>query len=773
MKKKLTTMLAVSILSITSIFAAYPKVALVLSGGGAKGFAQVAAIQEIQELGIPIDFICGTSIGALVGGYIAAGYSADELLYLLRTNDLASMLYTSTSSSYPDTPYVFENNIESNFTIGFNKNGIGDVPGLIGDQEIQEFFSKTLIKESKPLDFKDLEIPFKAVATNATNNEQIVIDSGLVQDAMRASMSLPLVFPPYVLLDGRYTMDGGMNNNFPIDVAERWGADIIIGIDVSSDNLKKEGEYSTLTGALNQVINLVTFTGNIDAESRCDVLLRPVVYDFSVLDMDKEEEILQRGYDEFRAHKDELIALKKRIARTRDLTPYEIEGSYLKRPDPIVKEVKVVDVSGSNENLSLVRVFDKFVGKTLTDTVMKQLDSEIEGFNKINSISTTSYSFTPYDDGDDVNDGILYLYVRDWEDSESQISLNVDANFGLSNDSSNYSWAHTNFELSVLFDDILGTNFDNHVSISVDDSTEIYDTIIYNIISQKNNLLNGSLKFGLATGGLSPVNSSYMKYHISTFAFSAMVDIGAEYRYSNHFRVETGLDYTLSLLSSSTLPTELIDVLTGGESSGEQISYTDPIVSEILFKAGAVYNDKDPTLFSTEGLYAKGAGMLVNTNGEFGYGTEISLRYSKPISDNETLKLNFDFNMNTRNEELMTSYYDIGGYTGMIGYPVSTYRRGYMLAEISYQRSLGKYIFPLYFQTGLKILTYDDYDPSENLYDSGANRFMKSDDSSVNPLDEGDVGVYIGLGAPLGAGTALVGVGVTYKGKTSLVLEFI
>jgi len=96
-----------------------------------------------------------------------------------------------------------------------------------------------------------------------------------------------------------------------------------------------------------------------------------------------------------------------------------------------------------------------------------------------------------------------------------------------------------------------------------------------------------------------------------------------------------------------------------------------------------------------------------------------------------------------------------------------------MLAEISYQRSLGKYIFPLYFQTGLKILTYDDYDPSENLYDSGKNLLMKSDDSSVNPLDEGDVGVYIGLGAPLGAGTALVGVGVTYKGKTSLVLEFI
>jgi NTE family protein len=773
MKKRLASFFTIIVLSTTSLFAAYPKVALVLSGGGARGFAQVSIVEEIQKLGIPIDFICGTSIGALVGGYYAAGYSSEEILTMLDKYDIAGMLYTSTSSSYPETPHVFSNTIEPNYSIGFNREGIGDVPGLVGDQEIQEFFSQTLIKNSKALNFSELPIPFKAVATNATNNKQIVIDSGLVQDAMRSSMSLPLIFPPYVLLDGRYTMDGGLNNNMPIDVAEDWGADIIIAIDVSSKNLKKEGEYSTLTGIIQQTVNLVTFTGNINAEQRCDLVMHPEVSSYSVLDMGKKDEIIQRGYDCVRQNKDELIAIRDRIAKTRELTEYETIGSYSKMSDPIVKEIKIVNVINKNKlPLSLINIFDKFVGKSLTDDVLEDLNTEIESFNKINNITTTSYSFAPYDNGTSENDGILYLYIRDWDSSESNVSLNIDATAGLSNSEANLSWAHANFDVNVFFDDINDTPFDSNLFLSFKDITTVSGDIQYNVIALPNRILNGYMKMVLQAGGISPANSSYMKYHVPSFGFATSILVGSEYQYSNNFRAEVALDYTIASLSDTTLPVTLVQSL-AGESSETQLSYTDPVVSELLLKAGIVYNIKDQSLFSKEGLYVKYAGMLINSNNDIGFGSELSFRYSYPFNDIETFKFNFDLKLNERSEELLSSYYDVGGYSGLIGYPSYTLRRGYTLTDLTYQRYIGKYVFPLYFQAGVKLLTTDDYDPSENLYDDVNKLIMKKSTSDVSLFDEGDFGIYVGLGAPIGIATAVVGLGFTVNQKVSLVLEFI
>jgi NTE family protein len=772
MKKKLVSLLAIISLSVTTIFATYPKVAVVLSGGGARGLSQIAVIKVIQKLGIPIDFICGTSMGALIGGYYAVGYSSDELLKVIDDNDLASMLYTPTTSSYPEIPHVFSKTIEPNYSIGFNKDGIGDVPGILGDQEIQEFFSQTLIKYSTPKDFSELYIPYKAVATNATNNEQIIIDSGLVQDAMRSSMSLPLIFPTYVLLDGRYTMDGGLKNNLPIDVAERWGADIIIAIDVSSKNLKKAGEYSTLTGIIQQTVNLVTFTGNMNAAQRCDLVLRPEVESYSVLDMGKKDEILQRGYDCARLNKDKLLELRERIAQTRALVDYETVGSYSALPDPIVKEIKMIDVINSDKStLSLISIFDKYVGKTLTNAVLEDLNNDLEGFNRINSLSTTSYSFESYNNNTTENYGILYIYIRDWYSNKSNVSLSLGSTTGLSNTATNYSWAHTSFDLNVFFDGINETPFNSNLSLSFNDSLTTTGDIRYNILTKPNMLLSGYMKVALKIGGISPANSSYMKYHVPSFGLSGTICGGVEYQHSNNIRAELALDYTIASLSDSTLPTKLVADLTN--ITTEQISYTDPIVTELVLKAGVVYNLRDLSLFSKDGLYFKYAGMFINTNGDLGFGSELCFRYSYPFSDVDTFKFNFDLNLNMRSEELITSYYDVGGYSGLIGYPGYTLRRGYMLAEITYQRYLGKYVFPLYFQVGLKFLATDDYDPSTNLYDEINKLIIKKDSTMVNPFAVTDYGIFVGVGAPIGIATAVVGLGVTMKGNISLVLEFI
>jgi NTE family protein len=776
MKKKLICFLAIVTLSVTSIFATYPKVALVLSGGGAKGFSEIAVIEEIQKLGIPIDFICGTSMGALVGGYYAAGYSSEEILQMLDEHDLASMLFTSPSSSYPETPHVFSTTIEPTYSIGFNSAGFGDVPGIVGDQKIQEFLSQTLIKNSTPKDFSELFIPFKAVATNATNNEQIIIDSGLIQDSMRSSMSLPLVFPTYVLLDGRYTMDGGLNNNMPIDVAERWGADIIIAIDVTSKDLKQAGEYSTLTGIIQQTMSLVTFTANMNAEQRCDLVMYPEVDSYSVLDMGKKDEILQRGYDCARLNNDKLLEIRDRISRTRNLVDYETVGAYSQLPDPVVKEIKIIDVINSDKSsLSLINIFDKYVGKTLTNGVLKNLNNDLEGFNKINSLSTTSYSFESYKNNKVENNGILYIYIRDWYSSESNISISIESTAGLSNLATNYSWAHTNFAINVFFDDLKDTPFNSNLSLSFHDVTTAAGDIRYNILSEPNKLLSGYMKLALKSGGISPANSTYMEYHVPSFGISGTLSVGSEYQYSNNFRAEIGLDYTVAYLPDTTLPKELVKALNNANTTAEQLSYTNPIVTELLLKAGIVYNLKNQSVLSTDGFYFKYAGMLINnnTNSNIGIGSELSMRYSYPFSEKDTFKANFDLNFNSRSEELIASYYDVGGYRGMIGYPCYTLRRGYLLADLTYQRFLGKYVFPLYFQAGIKFLATDNYYPAENLYDSVNNRIMTADLSSVNPFEIRDYGIFAGLGTPIGIATAVIGVGVTHRGNISLVLEFI
>lgn len=772
MRKKFVALFVILSLSTSSIFAVYPKVALVLSGGGARGLAQVAIVEEIQKMGIPIDFIAGTSIGALVGGYYAAGYSSEEIFTMLNEYDLASMLLASTSNSYPDTPPVFLDRFEPDYSIGFNKDGIGDVPGLVGDQKIQEFLSQTLIKNSASTDFSLLPIPYKAVSVNATTSKQIILDSGILQDSMRSSMSLPLVFPPYVLLDGRYTMDGGLKNNMPIDVAERWGADIIIAVNVSSDNLKKEGEYSTLSGIIQQTINLITFNGDNNAEQRCDIVLNPDVSDYSVLDMVKQDEIIQKGYDCIEQNREKLVELRDRIAETRTLSEYKTVGEYSKIPDPVVKEVKIINVIGEGKtNLSLINIFDKFIGKSLTKEVLNDLNSQIDGFNKINSTTTTSYSFQPYDNNTDENDGILYLYIRDWNTSESNISINLGAKYGISNYSQNSSWTNANLDLNILFDDVNGSDFDNNLYLSLKDVTTISGDVKYNIIATPERLFNGSMQLMLQTGGISPANSSYMKLHLPSNGFLTSLIIGGEYKYSNNFRAELALDYTIAMLNDTLLPEELASKIVGNEN--EQLSYTDSLVSEIIVKAGVVYNLKDISLLSNDGFFVKLTGMYINNNSEIGYGSEFSFRYSHPITNSDTLKLNFALKFNEKNEELISSYYDVGGYLGMIGYPSYTLRRGYMLADLTYQKYLGEFGVPLYLQTGIKLLTAHDYDPSENLYNEETKTIMKMDTSSIDVFSEKDLGVYVGIGSPLGIATAMVGIGVTIKGNVSLVLELI
>ena len=210
-----------------------PKVAVVLAGGGAKGIAHISALKAIEDAGLPVDMVVGTSIGSIVGGMYCTGYSPDTMRQIVRQTDWIKMITdnpdfgkTSINSKIADESYVLRFSLDR--TRLQSRTGRG---GMIHGVNIERFFSYLTRFLPDTLDFCDMPIPFACVGTNAVTGECKVFESGNVPRSMRASMAIPTVFTP-VTIDSAVYVDGFVCDNFPVDVARRMGADIIIGVDL-------------------------------------------------------------------------------------------------------------------------------------------------------------------------------------------------------------------------------------------------------------------------------------------------------------------------------------------------------------------------------------------------------------------------------------------------------------------------------------------------------------------------------------------------------------
>lgn len=217
----------------TDTIASRPKIAVVLAGGGAKGVAHVAALKAIEEAGIPIDFVVGTSIGSIVGGMYCTGYSPDTMRTIISQTDWIKMISdnpdfgnSTLSTKKADESYALRFALDQNRLR--SRTGRG---GVIHGTNVVRFFSSLTRFLPDSLDFSDMPIPFACVGTKAVNGERQVFTSGNVAMAMRASMAIPTVFTP-VTIDSVVYVDGGVSDNFPVDVAREMGADIVIGVDL-------------------------------------------------------------------------------------------------------------------------------------------------------------------------------------------------------------------------------------------------------------------------------------------------------------------------------------------------------------------------------------------------------------------------------------------------------------------------------------------------------------------------------------------------------------
>ncbi len=269
-----------------------PKVGLVLGGGGAKGAAEVGALKVIERAGIPIDYIAGTSIGAIVGGLYAVGYRAEALDSMFRSQEWLALL-ADWDEETGSKIYSERNGVKYVFGFPVSRKGSKQNDGLFGavkgDKIIEFLYDATRLRDS--VNFNELPIPFRCVATDVKNMSEVVLDRGSLPLSMRASMAVPGVFKPVRI--GRKTLvDGGVMNNLPVDVVREMGADIVIAIDLTQ-NQRETRDFSLkdLTG-IGGVLDWMVSRPDVRKYNRnkkeTDIYIHPLLPDYNAASFKKQ-----------------------------------------------------------------------------------------------------------------------------------------------------------------------------------------------------------------------------------------------------------------------------------------------------------------------------------------------------------------------------------------------------------------------------------------------------------------------------------------------------
>lgn len=268
------------------------KVGLVLSGGGAKGLAHIGALKVIEEAGVRIDYIGGTSMGAIVGALYASGYSAGQLDSLFRETDFTELIQDNLPRG-AKTFYEKEDSERYALTLPFNGFRVTFPQAISGGQNIYNELVRALYHVKDISDFNELPIPFFCVATDVETGEEIRLDKGYLPEAIMASGTFPSLFEPSEV-DGRILIDGGVLNNYPVDEVRAMGADLVIGVDVQH-GLRDRESLMSATEILLQINNYRTVGQMAVKSQRTDIYIKPDMEPYSVIDFNLLDSIIATG----------------------------------------------------------------------------------------------------------------------------------------------------------------------------------------------------------------------------------------------------------------------------------------------------------------------------------------------------------------------------------------------------------------------------------------------------------------------------------------------
>ena len=382
------------------------KVGLVLSGGGAKGLAHIGVLKEIEKAGIKIDYIGGTSMGAIIGGLYAAGYNAHQLDSLFTSVNFDRLIQDQIPRN-AQSFYEKQNSEKYAITLPFEHFRISFPSALSKGQNIYNLFTRLTQQVKEVNDFTKLPIPFFCVATDAEQGTPVILDHGYLPQAITASGALPSLFSP-VVVGGKVLIDGGVTNNYPVEELRRRGANFIIGVDVQ-DGLRSRAELKSAPEMLIQINNYRTIQAMEDKIAKTDIYIKPDIAGFTVVDFDRGDAIIKGGEEKAQTFTKafEKVAAAQKIKYIKPPLDYKLGDSLY---------IKSVSITG---NTYYTRSY--ILGKLKINTPMGLTYDQF--FTGINNLSATgnfqriNHRLELYENGDyhlDLNvvESDITTYVR-------------------------------------------------------------------------------------------------------------------------------------------------------------------------------------------------------------------------------------------------------------------------------------------------------------------------------------------------------------------------
>lgn len=413
-----------------------PKIGLVLSGGGAKGAAHIGVIKYLEEQGIPIDFISGTSMGSIVGGLYALGYSPEQMMDIITNVDWNQLI----SNNVDRRKISFkrkERRSRELFDLSFSstKDSIVTNPlkqtlpsGIVSGDNLTNLFSSLSVGYSDSTDFMNLPKPFACVATDLITGNPIVISSGEFSKAVRASMAIPILFNPVKHNETIY-VDGGLSNNFPVDVCREMGADYIIGVSMSPGLEDDPNKLSTIFFHIKQLKEIMTDKDINEYSEDCDIFIRPKLKGVGMLSFNAESVaiVTQSGYDAASQFEKEIQELKTILAQYPESDTIEKPQAKSILNDKIL--INGIEIQGVDELTArwLKRNITIKEGRMMNKA---DIDEIIARYYGIGNFSSVTYSI--HDDIEDEDAYILKIKITQARDHEFGMGVNYDSEEALS-----------------------------------------------------------------------------------------------------------------------------------------------------------------------------------------------------------------------------------------------------------------------------------------------------------------------------------------------------
>lgn len=367
-----------------------PKIGLVLSGGGAKGFAHIGVLKVLEEAGIKIDYIGGTSMGSVIGGLYASGYNASQIDSIFKKTNFDELIndYIPRSSK---NFYGKKNDELYAIVLPFSNFRVGIPEALSKGMYNYNLLSSLTRNVRHVRDFNKLPTPFLCIGTNIETGEEVLLNKGNLVQAMMASAAFPSLFTP-VEIDGKLLVDGGVVNNYPIKEVRNLGADIIIGVDVQDDLLNRKG-LKNATRILVQITNMQSIDKMKSKIKDTDVYIKPDIRDYGVISFDKGEEIIRKG-------EEAAFAVYEKIKSLTD------EEHFYKKPKLKVStdtiEIKKIN-SDPLDNYTREYIRGKLRFKPGSTITYEDLKTGINNLNATQNFSTISYCLQPEGNQDNLD----------------------------------------------------------------------------------------------------------------------------------------------------------------------------------------------------------------------------------------------------------------------------------------------------------------------------------------------------------------------------------